>query len=176
MTSAEFPMFTAEASQGSPGAPGCGDDLDTQPRSPVACCERGVAAAREERRKLREWGYDEILGCTARLVPLAFESQGRWGQSAINELERLARLKGGLLTGSPHEAANVAAASLTRWRHWLSVVLQRGECGCGACRAGQASQPEPIDADLLQGRERVALGSRSQLTARTRSRFYVRSL
>ena len=80
----------------------------------------GVAVAREERRNLREWGYDEILGCTARLVPLAFESQGRWGQSAINELERLARLKGGLLAGSPHEAANVAAASLARWRHWLS--------------------------------------------------------
>ena len=84
----------------------------------------GVAEAREERRKPREWGYDEILACTARLIPLAFESQGRWDQSAINELERLARLKGGLLAGSPHEAANVAAASFARWRRWLSVVLQ----------------------------------------------------
>ena len=110
----------------------------------------GVAAVREERRNLREWGYDEILGCTARLVPLAFESQGRWGQSAINELERLARLKGGLLAGSPHQAANVAAASLARWRRWLSVVLQRGNAAMVLTLQGKP-QPEPIDADLLQG-------------------------
>ena len=50
-----------------------------------------------------------ILGCTARLVPLAFESQGRWGQSTINELERLARLKGGLLPTSQQPAARVGA-------------------------------------------------------------------
>ena len=105
----------------------------------------GVAVAREERRKLREWGHDEILGCTAR-----FESQGRWGQSAINELERLARLKGGLLAGSPHEAAKVAAASLARWRRWLSVVLQRGNAATVLAALGK-QQPEPIDADLLQG-------------------------
>ena len=82
--------------------------------------------------------------------PVAFESQGRWGQSAINELERLARLKGGLLAGSPHEAANVAVASLA-----LAPLAQcrasTRECGYGACRVGQVSQPEPIDADLLQG-------------------------
>ena len=87
----------------------------------------GVAVAREERRKLREWGADEILsGCTARLVPPSFESQGRWGRIGIVELERLARLKGGLMAGSPIEAANVATASLARWRLWFSVVLQRG--------------------------------------------------
>ena len=38
-----------------------------------------VAVAREERPKFREWGNDEILGCTATLVPLVFESQGCWG-------------------------------------------------------------------------------------------------
>ena len=110
----------------------------------------GVAVAREECRKLREWRNDEILGCTARLVPLAFESQGRWGQSAISELERLARLKGGLLAGSPYEAANVATASPERWRHWLSVVLQRGNAAMVLTALGKP-QPEPIDTDVLQG-------------------------
>ena len=109
----------------------------------------GVAVAREERQKLREWGNDEILGCTARLVPLAFESQGRWGQSAISELERLARLKGGLLKESPHDTANVATASLARWRRWLSVVLQRGNAAMVLAALGKP-QLEPIDANLLQ--------------------------
>ena len=67
-----------------------------------------------------------MQGCTARLVSLAFERQGRWRHSAIGELERLARRKGSLMAGSPREAANVATASLARWRRWLSVVLQRG--------------------------------------------------
>ena len=95
----------------------------------------GVAVAREERRKLREWGDEEILGCTARLVPVAFGSQGRWGQSAISELERLARLKGDLLAGSLHEAANVVTASLARWRR-RAPTRERGH---GACCAGQAA-------------------------------------
>ena len=41
------------------------------------------------------------------------------------ELERLARSKGGLMAGSPTEAGNVAAASLARWRRWLSVDADR---------------------------------------------------
>ena len=117
---------------------------------------QGVAVAREERRKLREWGYDEILGYTARLVPLAFESRGRWGQSAISELERLARMKGGLLAGSHHEAANVATGSLARWRRWLSVVLQLGSAAMVLAALGQP-QPVPIDADLLQGESDIHL-------------------
>ena len=100
----------------------------------------GVAVAREERRKLCEWGYDEILGCTAKLVPLAFESQGRWGQSAISELERLARLKGGLLAGSfsprgsqRRNSQPCAVAPLAQCR---APTRERGH---GACCAGQAA-------------------------------------
>ena len=44
-------------------------------------------------------GSEEILGSTARLVLLAFESQGRWRNSATDELLRLARLKESLLQG-----------------------------------------------------------------------------
>ena len=50
-----------------------------------------VAGEGVARRKLRARGGDESLRCTARLVLRAFESQGRWGQSAVGELERLAR-------------------------------------------------------------------------------------
>ena len=74
-------------------------------------------------------------------------------QSAVNELERLARLNGGLLAGSPHEAANV---SLARWRRCLSVVLQRGNAAMVLAALGQP-QPAPIDADLLQGESDIHL-------------------
>ena len=88
--------------------------------------------------------------------PLAFESQGRWGRSAFGELERLARMKGGLMAGSPIEAANVATGSIARWRRLLSVVLQRGNAAMVLAALGQP-QPVPIDADLLQGESDIHL-------------------
>ena len=54
------------------------------------------------------------------------------------------------MAGSPYEAANVATASLARWRRWLSVVLQRGNAAMVLAALGKP-QPAPIDADLLQG-------------------------
>ena len=75
---------------------------------------------------------------------------------AIVELERVARLKGGLMAGSPIEAANVATASLARWRRWLTVVLQRGNAAMVLAALGQP-QPAPIDADLVQGESDIHL-------------------
>ena len=99
----------------------------------------GVAVAREERRKFREWGADEISGCTARLVPMAFESQGRWERSAIGELERLARLKGGL-DGRVTDRGSEYRCSQSRP---LASLAQRRtparECGDGARSIGAAS-------------------------------------
>ena len=164
---AEFPLgefrrvsSIAEASQGISGAPR-GDELSSQPHTRVADCGRGRSRlAREERRELRESEPDELTGCTARPVPLAFESQGRWGRSAKGELERLARMKGGLMAGSPIEAANVATASIARWRRWLSVVLRRGN----AARVLAARWRQPrASADRrgpAPGRKRYSLGSR----------------
>ena len=45
----------------------------------------GVAVARGERRKLRDWGSDEISGCTARLVPLWHSRAKAVGSDAQSE-------------------------------------------------------------------------------------------
>ena len=110
----------------------------------------GVAVAREERRKFANGETTKSWDARRDSSPLAFESQGRWGRSAIAELERLARLKAGLMAGSPMEAANVATGSLARWRRWLSVVLQRLTAAMVLAPLGQP-KPVPIDADLLKG-------------------------
>ena len=60
------------------------------------------------------------------------------------------------MAGSPIEAANVAAASLARWRRWLSVVLQRGYAAMVLAALGKP-QRAPIDADLLQGESVIHL-------------------
>ena len=54
------------------------------------------------------------------------------------------------MAGLPIEAANVATASLARWRCWLCVVLQRGNAAVVLAALGKP-QLAPIDADLLQG-------------------------
>ena len=115
-----------------------------------------MVVAREESRKLRERGNNEILRCTARLsLTLGIREPGPLGSDAVAEVERLARLKGGLMSGSPIEAANVATASLARCRGCLSVVLQRGNAAMVLAALGRP-QPAPIDADL---RERDSPGS-----------------
>ena len=110
-------------------------------------CSAGIAVGREERRKIGEWKVR--AGASARLVPLSFESQGRWGELAVQELARLARMKGSLQAGSPPEAAAIARASLKRWRRWVAVALQRGNAAMIVASLGQPS-PEILDIDLLQ--------------------------
>ena len=46
----------------------------------------------DERRKLIEWNNGDLQGCTARLVPLAYEIQ-EWEERAIEQRARLARLE-----------------------------------------------------------------------------------
>ena len=111
-------------------------------------CGSCIACAREERRKLAEWGEQHLGHCPARMVPLAFESQGKWGARAVQELARLARLKGSLLAASPVEAQLVVQASLRRWRRWVSVALQRGNAAMVLASLGKPT-PLDVDGDLL---------------------------
>ena len=93
-----------------------------------------------------EWRVQD--GASARLIPLAFESQGRWGEHAVQELGRLARLKGTLQSDSPQEAAAITRASLKRWRREIACALQRGNAQLAIASLGQPS-PEVLDFDLL---------------------------
>ena len=101
----------------------------------------GVAVSREERRKQWEWG--DLAHASARLVPLAFESQGRSGEQAQTELCHLARMKGALQACSPPEAAAIARASLKRWRRRVAVALQRGSAAMIMASLGQPT-PQPL--------------------------------
>ena len=108
----------------------------------------GVAVAREARRKQREWGDQDLGHAPARLVPLAFESQGKWCVEAVAELARLARQRGAALSACPRAAALAAAACQRRWRTWVSIALQRGNAGMVLASLGRPLPP-PADSDLL---------------------------
>ena len=109
----------------------------------------GIAVAREARRKQREWGEPSLSHAPARLVPLAFESQGKWCVQAVEELARLARFRSSQLSASPQDAAQAAAACQRRWRTWVSIALQRGNAAMVLAALGKPL-PGPVDADLLQ--------------------------
>ena len=83
-----------------------------------------VAVGAAERDKLRDYrpgpaGQDVLV------TPLAFETGGRWGPAAAQEVRRLARKRA---TGPQAAAAvnpeSLYRASLTRWRREISVSLQ----------------------------------------------------
>ena len=109
----------------------------------------GIAVAREARRKQREWGEKSLGRAPARLVPLAFESQGKWCTQAVEELARLARFKSSQLSTSPRDAAVAASGCQRRWRTWVSISLQRGNAAMVLAALGRPL-PTPLDADLLQ--------------------------
>ena len=83
-----------------------------------------MAAAREERGKVAHYkaraGGREVL-----LVPLAFETYGRWGASAALQLKRLARRRSEMLDARCSvDARSVYKGCLMKWRQELAVALQ----------------------------------------------------
>ncbi len=121
---------------------------------------RGVAVAREERRKRREWGAEALLGFPAVIVPAVAEAQGRWGQDAIAELRRLAKDRA--IAQAPTSAVDsfsAQAATLSRWRMRLAVTLQRGNAlaalaavGAAAPTAAQLASLEPFEDAVFEAR------------------------
>ena len=97
----------------------------------------GVAAAREERGKLSDYAL-RPGGRPVLIVPLAFESYGRWGESAALELRRLARRRSEQLDVA--RAVNAKAmyrGCLRRWRQEIAVCLQLGNFAIyAACATG----------------------------------------
>jgi len=78
------------------------------------------------------------------IIPLAFETFGRWGPAAVKELRMLARARA--CRTDVAAALDPKAAyrgTLRRWRMEMSVLLQR----CSAAVVGEAAavppQPEP---------------------------------
>ena len=132
----EFPVDETARRVSDVRCSGCDGDLPVHYDVVVACsaqmrsgirsvAQAGVLVEREERRKKSEWKAQSLAGCPARLVPLAFESQGRAGAETAAELLRLARIRSARLADAPDQADALIRSALVRWRKQLSVTLQR---------------------------------------------------
>ena len=109
------------------------------------CCHRGswcgtgpgTAVAREERGKLKDY-LPRPGGRRVLLVPLAFESYGRWGVSAARELRRLARRRAERQDAQQSvDPQAVYRGCLRRWRQEISITLQLGNFAVySACARG----------------------------------------
>ena len=117
---------------------------------------QGAAARESERVKWRRYAACPD-GNPVLLVPLAFETYGRWGDAASAELRRLARLRSALADSRQSVDPNgFFRGCLIRWRRQVSVVLQQGNaamlCACTAvARAGVHAAPasDSSVADLI---------------------------
>ena len=84
----------------------------------------GVGVAREERAKVSDY-QPRAGGRAVLIVPLAFETYGRWGDSVANELRRLARRRAEQLDARRSvDPTSVYRGCLRRWRQEISVLLQ----------------------------------------------------
>ena len=97
------------------------------------------------------------------MVPLAFESYGRWGKHAVRELRRLARRRAERPDAQQAvDPTAVYRGCLKRWRMEVSVTLQMGNfaiySACArALRGNGAVHAAPdggdgIIADIVNGR------------------------
>ena len=123
---------------------------------------QGVAAAREERKKFAHY-LPRAGGHPVLMVPLAFESYGRWGEQAVRELRRLARRRAERPDAQQAvDPSAVYRGCLRRWRQEASVTLQMGNyavyaaCakrlrGLGQVHAAPAVSDELIG-DIVGGR------------------------
>ena len=100
----------------------------------------GVAAAREERGKHGDY-MPRPGGRPVLLVPLAFESYGRWGKLAALELRRLARRRSERVDAANSvDASSVYRGCLRRWRQEVAVALQLAKFSIyDACSPGLRS-------------------------------------
>ena len=91
------------------------------------------------------------------MVPLAFESYGRWRAHAVRELRRLARRRAERPDAQQAVDPNaVYRGCLGRWRQEVAVALQMGNyaiyAACAkALRGTEAVHAAPGDGDDLVG-------------------------
>ena len=102
--------------------------------------EAGRAVRDAEICKWIKYRPEEGVGTAVLLVPLCFETGGRWGKQAMYGLRRLARVKAQI--GLARQAADkdaVYRATLLRWRRESSCALQQGNAAILMAATGQTS-------------------------------------
>ena len=88
--------------------------------------ERGVRVRALEQDKVDAWDAADLGDLGPRVVPVAFESQGRWGPVAVLELRRWAKARNTAAGTGAVPAAAARGALLRRWRTRLACALARG--------------------------------------------------
>ena len=116
----------------------------------------GIAAARMERKKYADY-QPRPGGRAVLLVPLAFETYGRWGRKAAQEFRRLARRRSELEDAQQSvDPDAVFRGCIRKWRQEVSVTLQLGNFAIyNACttslRSGEECHVPPGSAGSLAG-------------------------
>ena len=91
-----------------------------------------------------------LLAQPVAVLPLAFDTHGRWGKAAVDSLRRWARRR----LNRPDAARSVRRAGLfqhvlARWRAAGACALQRGNFETYAACVGLSSGPEPDEEPLI---------------------------
>ncbi len=98
----------------------------------------GQAAAEAEKVKQRRY-RPAAGGSSIRLVPLIWETHGRWGRQGMAELRRVARRRATVAASQGSADADaVYRATLNRWRREVSVQLQSWNAAILAASVGFA--------------------------------------
>ena len=109
--------------------------------------DAGRAVKDAERQKELQYRHDPERGTPIVLVPLCFETGGRWGMKAIHELRRLAKVKSQMgLTRNAADKDAVYRATLLRWRREISCALQQGNAAILMAATGQRSNVVEMEA------------------------------
>ena len=119
---------------------------------------RGVRVRALERDKVDAWDAAGLGDLAPRVVPFAFESQGRWAPAAVLELRRWAKARGREAGTGAISAAAARGALLRRWRTRLSCALARGTARMllaglrspAGSAGGLGTSDEPLDVAMCQ--------------------------
>ena len=105
----------------------------------------GVAAGKAECKKYRDYAPN-AGGRPVNLVPLIFETYGRWGKAAIREMKRLASMRALRGDSGGIDVSTVRCGVLTRWRQQVAVALQRGNFGMYSAAVRAIESPARVHA------------------------------
>ena len=85
-----------------------------------AALEDGAAASKRELEKAQKYGGEwNMWGRTSNCIALVFEHFGRWGQDAVDFLNRLSH------QSTDEDGRSNGREFKTYWRRCLSIALQR---------------------------------------------------
>ena len=121
--------------------------------------ERGACLRALEHDKLAAWDAAALGDTAPRVVPFAFESQGRWAPAAVLELRRWAKARAAAVGAGAVTYALARGALLRRWRARLACALARGTArmvlaglrpAAGAAEGADAGDDEPLHVAMCQ--------------------------